>query len=170
MLALEDPRWSELSQAYGHAAGIPKLLADLAASKGQARPNDEPFFSLWSSLCHQGDVYTASYAAVPHIVQMAISTKEPIDFNFFLLPASIEVARHNGRGPEVPAFLAEAYKSSVAQLPESVAVHMGEAWSSDALISAVASQAVGKGHHAVAEAIMNLDDDLIRKINQQDWD
>ncbi len=170
MLALDDPRWSNLAQAYGNAAVIPKLLVDLAASPHQAGPTDEPFFSLWSSLCHQGDVYTASYAATPHIVQIAIHSADPIDFSFFLLPASIEVARQNGRGPAVPAFLAESYATALDKLPQSVAAHQGEAWDRDMLISACAALAIGKGDHAAAEAIMTLDDDLIAKINAGDWD
>src|SRR2546426_5104183 len=32
--------------------------------------------SLWSALCHQGDVYTASYAALPELVKIA-SDLEP---------------------------------------------------------------------------------------------
>ena len=38
---------------------------------------------LWSSLCHEGDVYTASYAAVPHIVQMANSSERASGFRIF---------------------------------------------------------------------------------------
>ena len=37
------------------------------------------------------------------------------------------------------------------------------------LMSVCAALAVAKGDHVAAEAILNLDDDLIAKINAQDW-
>lgn len=32
------------------------------------------------------------------------------------------------------------------------------------MLAAVSAQAVAKGHHRIAEAVMNLDDDLIPKL------
>ena len=78
MLELDDPRWSELSHAYGGASDIPALLRQLAKSPRQQGTKEEPWFTLWSSLCHQGDAYSASYAAIPHIVEMAASTGRAI--------------------------------------------------------------------------------------------
>ena len=104
MLALDDDRWATLTHAYGSAKDTPDLLKVLALSPG---PNpstlSEPWESLWSSLCHQGDAYTASYAALPHIVEIACLASGAVDFGFFQLPACSEIARHNGRGP--PVFL-----------------------------------------------------------------
>jgi hypothetical protein len=124
----------------------------------------EPWFTLWSSLCHQGDVYTASYAALPHLVQIAVQTAGPIDFGFFLLPASIEVARAGDRGPPVPDFLNASYSDAIALLMEAVNNHRAEPWDQDMVVSASAAIAVSKGHHRLAEALMNLDDDLIGKL------
>lgn len=68
MIELGDPRWEKLSHAYGSAADIPELLRQLAGATGpKIRYDSEPWFTLWSSLCHQGDVYDASYAALPHL-------------------------------------------------------------------------------------------------------
>jgi hypothetical protein len=94
MLPLDDPYWSELVHAYGKASDVPELLLALASSTGpKTGYEEEPWYSLWSSLCHQGDVYTASYAAVPHIVKIACEAAPPIDSSFLQLPAAIEVAR-----------------------------------------------------------------------------
>jgi hypothetical protein len=78
VLRLEDPIWSELRHAYGTAENIPPLLSqlsDLPTDEADA----EPWFTLWSSLAHQGEVYPASYAAVPHVVSVLASapTKAP---------------------------------------------------------------------------------------------
>lgn len=169
MLALDDAGWADLTHAYGSADDIPALLLRAAEAPEQGAADSEPFFTLWSSLCHQGDVYTASYAAVPHLVQIARTTQHPIDFSFFLLPASIEVARHKGRGPEVPPSLAKPYEGAIASLSECVWAHRDEHRDQDMVLSVAAADAVARGHHKIAEALMNLDDDWIEKINNHDW-
>lgn len=170
MIELDDPRWRKLSHAYGSAADIPELLRQLAGATGPKPGYDsEPWFSLWSSLCHQGDVYDASYAALPHIVEIACDAKTPVDFSFFQLPAAIEVARSSGTAPPVPADLAEAYGNAVSRLTECVALHRHEEWDEPTLLSALSALAAAKGNHRVAEAIMNLDDDLIRRLIELDF-
>lgn len=171
MLSLDDPRWQGLGHAYGDADDIPHLLRALASSPGPKQDyQDEPWFSLWSRLCHQGDVYTASYAAVPHIVQIASNVTEPVDFSFFLLPTAIEVARQTGRGPDVPEACASGYHLAISLLVETVSLHRHEAWDQTMLRSAAAALAVAKGHVDVAEALLNLDADWIAKINNGEFD
>jgi hypothetical protein len=171
MLSLDDPRWKELRHAYGAAADVPDLLRALALSTGPKEGyRDEPWFSLWSSLCQQGDVYTASYVAVPHIVQIASEAKEPVDFSFFQLPTAVEVARRTGRGPEIPEAFADGYHRAITRLVENVSLHRNEPWDQSMLLSAVAAQAVAKGHVDVAEALLNLDADWIAKINNCEFD
>ena len=71
VLSLESTEWGELTHAYGPATNIPDLLRRLANEPGPSEHREqEPWWSLWSSLCHQGDVYQASYVAVPHIVDV----------------------------------------------------------------------------------------------------
>ncbi|CAN5309681.1 hypothetical protein BH10PSE12_BH10PSE12_00120 [soil metagenome] len=171
MLLLDDPRWLQLQHAYGPAGDIPPLLRALELSPGPAEDHEaEAWFSLWSSLCHQGDVYAASYAAVPHIVRIASATVSPIAFSFFLLPAAIEVARRAGRGPEISAECASSYHRAIVSLGDCVSVHRDEPWDQSMLLSAAAAQAVAKGRFAVAEALINLDDDWIGKINRGEFD
>jgi hypothetical protein len=171
MLPLDDPLWKDLQHAYGAATDIPDILRTLALSTGPKEGyGDEPWFSLWSSLCHQGDVYTASYVAVPHIVQIASETKAPVDFSFFQLPAAIEVARQTGRGPDIPKAFADEYHSAIARLMENASLHRNEPWDQSMLLSVAAAQAVAKGHIDVAEALLNLDADWIAKINNREID
>lgn len=171
MLGLDDPRWSRLSHAYGAATDIPAKLRALAFSTAPAPDYEaEPWFSLWSSLCHQGDAYDASYAAVPHLVAIATSAPGPIAFSFFQLPAAIEIARQNGRAPEIPADLRSAYFAALVSLPDCVAAHRNHHWDEAMLLSACAALAVSKGHFRAAEAIMNLDHDLIERLIDLDFD
>ncbi|MEV3993874.1 hypothetical protein AB0J57_33845 [Streptomyces sp. NPDC049837] len=58
--------WSRLGHAYGSAEDIPALLERIASDPTSERWND-----LWSALCHQGSVYSASFAALPWLVGVA---------------------------------------------------------------------------------------------------
>ena len=171
MLALDDPRWAQLRHAYGEAVDIPGLLQTLKSSPGPKNGyQDEPWYSLWSSLCHQGDVYTASYAAVPHLVRIANETSVPVNSSFFQLPAAIEVARKTGHGPEIPEGIAFDYHRAVKGLGESVSLHRNDPWDQTMLLSAAAALAVSKGHIEAAEALLNLDEYWISKINSHQFD
>src|SRR3954453_13201851 len=61
--------WASLRDAYGSAEHVPTLLAT-AATAG----TDEGgvWGELWGRLCHQGTVYSASYAALPTLAEMAV--------------------------------------------------------------------------------------------------
>ncbi|MFF4318223.1 hypothetical protein [Streptomyces sp. NPDC001568] len=58
--------WSQLSHAYGSAEDIPALMDRIVSE-----PDAELWSSLWSALCHQGSVYSASFAALPWLAGVA---------------------------------------------------------------------------------------------------
>jgi hypothetical protein len=160
MLSLDSPEWSRLSHAYGNASDIPKLLRQLEtlpSSKGDA----EPWFSLWSSLAHQGDVYFASFAAVPHVVAYLATAPDRADHSFFQFPAWVEVCRDNHR-IEVPSELAPAYRDALAKLPQLVAAAANRAWDENLLSCALAAIAASKGFPVVAEAVLELNSEIAR--------
>lgn len=72
MLSIESPRWGALSHAYRDATNVPAMLRDL--QRGASSAWREAWDGVWSSLCHQGTVYSATYAAIPHIVALAADT------------------------------------------------------------------------------------------------
>jgi len=169
VIPLESGEWGELTHAYGKASDIPELLRQLSLSpEPKSDYQHEPWYSLWSSLCHQEDVYTASYAAVPHIVEIGIKTAGAIDSGFFLLPASIEVFRNNGRGPEIPASLANDYFAGLQALHECAFRHTSDEWDSAMAQSVAAALTVAKGQLKLAEAFIRMDDDMIAKIVKLD--
>lgn len=61
-----DFDWKALAHAYGEASDIPVLIDELRRDPGDARWSD-----LWSCLCHQGTVYSASYAALSLLCDLA---------------------------------------------------------------------------------------------------
>src|SRR5262245_48478650 len=102
MLPLDDSRWSALLDAYGASSGIPELLARAEKVPEDTGDDVEPYFSLWSALCHQGNVYSASYAALPHLVRIVEENPDKFRWTLLGLVHAIEVARSKGRGPPVP--------------------------------------------------------------------
>lgn len=157
MLDLSSSRWAELTQAYGSAANLPALLD---AALRDDRPGNDPdsvWFELWSALCHQGDVYVASYAALPHLVRIAETRLPEYGTDSLLLAGSIELSRLDGRGPALPVDLETDYKR---------ALHQGAKLArqaADAVVDDIAwraltgSAAAMEGDRAQASALLDTD-------------
>ena len=62
--------WSSLSHAYGNAVDIPLLLAQLSPD-----PAAKAWSVLWGLICDQGTVYSASFAALPILAEVAAGWK-----------------------------------------------------------------------------------------------
>lgn len=58
--------WSKLTHAYGTAEDIPGLLDRL-----EPGGTSQAWSDLWSRLCHQDSVYSASHAALPALTRLA---------------------------------------------------------------------------------------------------
>ena len=107
--------WGKLSHAYGGAEDTPELLDQARRAPAGGSYRDEPWFSLWSALCHQGNVYTASYAALPELLAIAQGRQEnhAAARECVLLAGMIELERalpDKGRSPPpIPSHLASAY-------------------------------------------------------------
>lgn len=111
--------WSALHHAYGPAVDIPALLQDARLAPAPSDYRDEPWFSLWSALCHQGDVFTASYAAVPELVAIAEGRRaEPgVLCECLYLAAMIELERSAPEGltppPPLPTESVAEYRTAI---------------------------------------------------------
>lgn len=160
-LPLDSPRWSKLKHAYGKASDIPALLQQLHSFPLGQRYDEEPWFTLWSSLCHQGDVYTASYAAVPHILQIAASRPDLVHYQYYLLPASIESARAVTfeDAPDIPDDLAEAYWASWRTVPSQVLACSQRSWDELFASSISAALCAAQGQPALVEHILRERED-----------
>jgi hypothetical protein len=92
MTSSQPTDWHLLHHAYGSAVDIPALLERVIDFPAESDWQSEPWFSLWSALYHQGDIYSASVAAVPHLVCALAAAPGKATLSFYLLPASIAVA------------------------------------------------------------------------------
>jgi len=161
MVALDDPHWADLRDAYGSATKIPSLLRELSAFPVATDYRSEPYFSLWSALCHQGDVYTASYAAVPHIVEALLARSGQVPHSPLQLVVCIEIARAKGRGPAVPADIEGAYGEAIRRIAD-VAHGLTRPPCSEATCRvATAALAAANGYVQLADVILELEPDLL---------
>lgn len=154
MLNLDSPRWRQLEHAYGSAEDIPALLRQLASL-----PSDDgeasPWFQFWSALAHQGDVYPATFAAVPHVIAALASSPMTAHESYFQFPAWVEICRAK-QGTQVPDDLSESYFNALGRLPALAAEASAKPWNLGFLACTLAATAAAKGQHAVAEALLEM--------------
>lgn len=155
MLRLDSPDWNELRHAYGTAGDIPPLLWELR-SQPSSEGDAEPWFTLWSALAHQGDVYPASFAAVPHVIEALAQDPARADHSFFQFPAWVEICRAKN-GVEVPKALGVAYAEALARLPGLVAAACSSRRLEPGLLAcALSAVAAANAQPVIAEAVLEL--------------
>ena len=96
MISLKSKLWTDTKHAYGSAENIPVLLEKIYQNPSDDGSNetDEIWSTLWSSLCHQGDVFTASALASPHLIEAGLlAKKSPVSWKLISLVTEIEKAR-----------------------------------------------------------------------------
>jgi hypothetical protein len=103
--------WSALRHAYGSASDVPGLLAQLAPD-----PKSNVWHDLWSCLCHQGTVYSASFAALPILLETAKGWKPQERTMVIILAASIISSQESGPRELDPQGLGELVKPEFLQL------------------------------------------------------
>jgi hypothetical protein len=151
---LNGIKWSELSHAYGFAGDIEPLLKSIYAFPPETESRSEPWHTLWSSLCHQGDVYSASFAATPVIVDALATAPSRATRSFFLLPACVELARVRHHS-DIPGDLEKPYFAALSKIPQLVAnATMAD---QDQTASALAAVAVSKGQWSTAQLLVDVE-------------
>jgi hypothetical protein len=160
MLELGSPRWSELTHAYGGAVDIPPLLERLSTASAPADGMSEPWFSLWSALCHQTDVYTASYAAVPHVVAIAASKPRGERLEHLNFIACVEGFRHKEAAPPIPDDLRDDYLSSIKQAAALVLDCLAMEWDEAGYRVLLGALATVRGEYKLGSAIIELEEEI----------
>lgn len=158
MLPLDSPLWNQLTHAYGSAADVPPWLEQLKQLPSSAG-NAEPWFSIWSALAHQGDVFVSSYAAVPHVVEALAIAPEKADSSYIHFPAWVEICRAKG-GPPIPAELESSYFAALRRLPSLVAAAASRNLEPEFVGCCMAALAAAQGQPAMAEAALELNPEL----------
>lgn len=160
ILALDSPRWATLRHTYEEALDIPERLRELEeVAEGRRIPappwyefQTEPWFSLWSALCHQGDVYSASFAAVPHILRIAARAQRDV-WEYFAFVSDVGICRATA-GTQIPDDLGDASRYALNQISNLVYQLSDREWDELLTRSVTAALAVCKGQVRLGKAIL----------------
>jgi hypothetical protein len=152
-LSLDSTRWGELRQRYGGAEDVPRLLAALP-SIDDPSARAELWFALWRMLCQPDAVFTAAYAAVPHL--LAIAEPYPLRERSegIQLVCRIELLRRAPGAPPIPGDLIEAYAAAIERMPAIVAASVGEPWDADVAQILAAALLIGKRQGEVGAKVL----------------
>jgi hypothetical protein len=155
---LSSTDWTALAHAYGSAENIPSLLRAAETDTRGGHIPGSPWFSLWSALCHQGDTYTASYAAVPHLVRLATLQAFRENYDPLYLAACIEVSRLEGRGPTLDRHSAASYREALHQGKELAKKALGLTQDKEARSVYAGCLSAFEGDYHAAHAIWDMED------------
>jgi hypothetical protein len=154
-LSLDAARWAELTQAYGTAEDVPRLLEALACI-GSEDARAEVWFALWRTLYRPRETYSASYAAVPHLLTISSAFGLQERAEAMHLVTRIEVARREPASAPMPGDLVAAYAAAMESLPDRVAAAADEAWPPEVAQIFAAALLVGKHQPELARGVLEL--------------
>ena len=154
MLSLDDKRWLQMKGGYKMPFDPRPLFIKLGSKKETA----ETWHELWEELHHQGDVGEASYASIPHLVDICRQSSE-IDWNPYAIVATIELARTEAKNPPLPNFLQEDYFRSLQELAQIGAEQILKADDLETVRAILSVIALAKGARAHARFLVNYSED-----------
>jgi len=102
-------------------------------------------------------VYSASFAAVPHVINMLAQNPDRVTASFFQFPAWIEICRVRNQTP-IPDDLAGLYFGALHRLPRVAAEASERPWDRG-LLACVLAAIAAEGDAEMAEAILELAED-----------
>ncbi len=150
-----------MTDAYGKASDIPMLLEQLESAALSSDPQSEPWFSLWSALCHQSDVYDATYAAIPHIVAIAASKPKEERLGFINFISVAEAYRHKRNSPAIPDDLQLAYYSALKKSVPLILECLERDWDEEGYKVLLAALAVLWGKYKLGVAIFEMEEKVV---------
>jgi len=156
MTTSQAVNWHLLRHAYGEASDIPALLQKIEGFPAETDWQSEPWFSLWSALYHQGDIYSASIAAVPQIVSTLLQDPSKATLSFYLLPASIAIA-DKASPVDAPALVRESFTKAMTALSGIAASALPSTMDKDMARAAQAVLLVSRGDYQQAAELLEAD-------------
>lgn len=149
----DTARWTELRHAYGPAEDVPRLL-DALSTTPLEEDRAEIWFALWRMLCRPDMVFTAAYAAVPHLVRIAAAAGITERAGAVHLVCRIEMRRRAEGSPAVPDDLLVGYAGAIERLPDIVAGSIEDPWDRSVAAIFAAALLIGKRCGPLAEPLL----------------
>lgn len=162
MISLEDVRWSNMTGGYKTPLDPRPLLERLRTDSDTT----EVWQELWEELHHQGDVGDASFAAVPFIVR-SYRERGVIDWNTYSIIAIIELARKEGKNPDVPLWIADDYFQAIRELAEIGTTEILQARTTEDAQAILSVIAIERGLRNYGRFLMNYSEDELLDIQSR---
>jgi len=162
MPKLDDDSWLQLTGGFRTQFDPRPLLTKLQSNTDISKVWEE----LWNELHHQGDVGEASYAAVPHLVQIYLAAPET-DWNTYALVVTIELSRGKGGNPEVPDWFSAEYFRAIQDLAEKGLEEIEYAESDEEVRAILSVIAIWKGARTHARMLLDFSEDEILDLEEQ---
>ncbi|MGA3101450.1 MAG: hypothetical protein ABSD61_06285 [Terracidiphilus sp.] len=154
MIGFDDPRWTQMDGGYRSPFDPRPLLKRLESEDGR----DPIWNELWDELHHQGDVGEASFAAVPHIARIC-RDRGLLDWNVYAIVSIIELARGQGRNPDVPDWLKNDYFNAIRDLSKNGLSELPGAQDPELVLAILSVIAIEKGLRTHARFLVSYSDD-----------
>jgi hypothetical protein len=165
MLDLKDPRWAQLTGGYRRPYDARPLLAAIA----KAPLSKESWAGVWDELHHQGDLGTASYAVVPHLVALFAQSPRCWEFYAYLALVALECRSH--KNPPIPAWMEQDYSEAQRQAGQLALADLAQ--SSDPLLlrTALSVVAFSVGAVKLGALLSYLDESEVDELveDRLDW-
>ncbi len=123
----------------------------------------EVWHELWDELHHQGDIGEASFGAVPFLVR-SYRTRGVLNWNTYAIVAIIELARKEGKNPDVPRWIEDDYFQAIRELAEIGATEVLKATTAEDVRAILSIIAIAKGLRTHGELLLKYADDELREI------
>lgn len=159
MISLEDARWSNMTGGYKMPLDPRPLLKRLETDSDST----EVWHELWDELHHQGDVGEASFGAVPFLVR-SYRKRAVLDWNTYAIVAIIELARKEGKNPDVPRWIEDDYFQAIRELAEIGAGEVLHAETAEDVRAILSIIAIAKGLRIHSELLLKYAEDELREI------
>ena len=162
VLPLDDPRWRTYTGGYQGLYDASRPLRRLL-EEGAC---DAVWEELENELCHQGDLGSASYAAVPWLVEY-LRRSPTLDARAAGLILTVEFWRP--RNLALPEELRPGYEAALRELPEVVLPKRGGRWDDRQIQVAAAVLALAQGNAWFARTYYELDRAMLDHMIKQEF-
>lgn len=130
----------------------------------EASPEDDQLWSrLIEELYHQGDVDTASYAAISLLAHMFVA-KKVYPWQLFALTCFIELARLDGDNPNIPEWIRGSYIEAIEALSLASLVEMAGEVSALQVRGMLGVLALWKGLPLYAKALIDFSEEELKEL------
>lgn len=162
---LDNIIWRKLQGGYKMVYDASRPLKKLKTADRKDEMN-AIFDELWENLHHQGDVGTASYLAVPHLVKICIE-KKSLDWNFIGLCVLIENSRLQEHNPELPDEFQDIYFEGLSRLENYLLLNFKNITDQNSIRLTLALFATINGLPNLGQAIELMDEDVLTDFLKQ---